>query len=331
MWAHFEGRARDRLASVAYLNSLTWTDWKPLGITLHNTAAPTLKQWAETGPDHDARIRNLQSYYENDLGWHAGPHWFISRNWINWFSNPLLPGVHSRCFNATRFGIEMVGDYNAESFATGDGALVRDNAIFWIAALNHKFGFDPNDLTFHVECKRDNHDCPGKNVVKGDVIAAVIAEMGRQTGNPTPPPLVPRRAPTFRVRGRMSWFGGPADKGVKEDEGLALYSSEAEMQQHLPGWLLSPAEAKAHGLARRIDPKRFYCAARWPTNRYSFLRDATVWVRNVGNGKELAARAVDWGPNINTGRVADLSPGLALALDLDTDQICELTVYEDGK
>ncbi len=173
MWNNFDGVARSRDQTLERINALRWTDWQPQGITLHNTAAPTLAQWAESGPAHDARIRNLQTYYEGELGWHAGPHWFVSRNWINWFSNPLLPGVHSRCYNATRFGIEMVGDYNAEEFNSGDGALVRDNAVFLIAALNLKFNFDPADLTFHVECARDNHDCPGHKVVKSEVIARV--------------------------------------------------------------------------------------------------------------------------------------------------------------
>jgi hypothetical protein len=177
MWKEFDGTARNREQTLERINALKWTDWRPQGITLHNTAAPTLAQWAESGPAHDARIRNLQSFYEHELGWHAGPHWFVSRNWINWFSNPLLPGVHSRCFNATRFGIEMVGDYNSEEFNSGDGALVRDNAVFLIAALNLKFGFDPEDLKFHVECTRDNHDCPGQKVAKGDVISRVRAMM----------------------------------------------------------------------------------------------------------------------------------------------------------
>lgn len=349
MWSHFEGKARSREESLAYLATLKWTDWSPQGITLHNTAAPTLKQWAESGPAHDARIRNLQSYYESELGWHAGPHFFVSRNWINWFSNPLLPGVHSRCFNATRFGIEMVGDYNVEEFNSGDGAMVRDNSVFLTAALNNRFGFKPEALTFHVECKQDNHDCPGRKVVKAEVIAAVKAEMARQSSagathtviepalqtpapelKPAPEPLAPRQI-SFHVEGKMSTFGGPRDTGVSPSEGLALYSGAEQMIQHLGAdWVLSVSLAGASGIARRINPDKPYLACRWPTDRYGFLRDAVVWVQNAA-GKSVAARAVDWGPNAKTGRVADLSPGLAKALGLDTDDRCSVTVYEDGK
>lgn len=237
MWSHFEGKARSLQESVDYLATLHWADWKPQGITLHNTAAPTLAQWAETGPNHDARIRNLESYYENELGWHAGPHWFISRTRINWFSNPLLPGVHSRCWNATRFGIEMVGDYGREPFDSGDGASVRDLAVAWIAALNKKFGFNPADLTFHKECTRDNHDCPGRLVSKPDVIARVRAAMAGvappiPVAPPSPPPPIETHANVTHENIEATVFGdemGAYGEIDLDDDGVALpYSFQGD-------------------------------------------------------------------------------------------------------
>jgi hypothetical protein len=56
MWKNFEGIARTREQTLERINALQWTDWRPQGITLHNTALPTLAQWAETGAAHDARI-----------------------------------------------------------------------------------------------------------------------------------------------------------------------------------------------------------------------------------------------------------------------------------
>jgi len=185
MWADFSGKAYSREDFAARIASLKWTIWKPIGITLHNTSAPTLAQWAESGPKHDARIRNLQSYYEG-MGWHGGPHWFISRNWLNEFSNPLRRGTHSRCYNATHFGIEMVGDYSTEPFNSGDGAMVRDNAVFAMATLCNRFGFKPErDIVFHKECKLDNHDCPGKLVDKSEVITRVRQAMAVPHDKPT--------------------------------------------------------------------------------------------------------------------------------------------------
>ena len=184
MWKNFEGIARTREQTLERINALQWTDWRPQGITLHNTALPTLAQWAETGAAHDARIRNLQEFYEQTKA--GTPARTGSSRATGSIGSPIrsVPGIHSRCFNKTRFGIEMVGDYNKEEFNSGDGAMVRDNAVFLIAALNLKFNFDPGDLTFHVECKKDNHDCPGKKVVKADVISRVREMMATLRSGP---------------------------------------------------------------------------------------------------------------------------------------------------
>ncbi len=262
MWEGFDGTARTRDQTLERINALNWTNWRPQGITLHNTAAPTLAQWAESGPSHDARIRNLQHFYENEKGWHAGPHWFVSRNFINWFSNPLLPGVHSRCYNATRFGIEMVGDFSSEEFDSGDGAMVRDNAVFLMAALNLKFGFRPEDLTFHKECKRDNHDCPGRKVDKSDVIERVRAAMANLK-MPSPPPQarVEASAPSRMIGITATVFGGEGD------EQPVAYSDVGF------GWANRPGVA----LPSRFSGKR-------PT------------VRLFANGKSVECPIVDLGP-----------------------------------
>jgi N-acetylmuramoyl-L-alanine amidase-like protein len=177
MWANFDRSIYDRAGFVARIASLKWTGWKPQGITLHNTGAPTLKQWVESGPSHDQRILNLQRYYEG-MGWHAGPHFFVSRSHVSGFSNPLQSGVHSTCFNRTHLGIEMAGNFSAEPFDSGDGALVRDMAVFTLATLFHALGLDPHKLRFHRECVADHHACPGKNVSQSDMIGRVAAAMG---------------------------------------------------------------------------------------------------------------------------------------------------------
>lgn len=177
MWSDFSGKDYDANALAKRIGSLKWTKWKPRGIVLHNTASPTLAQWAESGPSHDQRIKNLQSYYEG-MGWHGGPHWFVSRSRWTEFSNPLRQGTHSPSFNKTHFGIEMVGDYNSEAFNSGDGARVRDNAVYLMALLCKKFGWDPAKvIRFHKEDPRTTHDCPGRNVKKPDIVARVKAAM----------------------------------------------------------------------------------------------------------------------------------------------------------
>lgn len=174
MWKTFSGKTFDRGEFAAHVGSLRWTSWRPTGICLHNTGAPTLRQWAESGPAHDQRIANLQHYYEG-LGWHAGPAAFVSRSHITEFSGFLAPGVHSTCFNRTHLGIEMAGDFSTEAFSSGDGAMVRDTAVFALATLFKALKLDPHGLAFHKDCARDHHDCPGRFVSKPDVIARVVA------------------------------------------------------------------------------------------------------------------------------------------------------------
>ena len=47
-------------------------------------------------------------------------------------------------------------------------------------------------------------------------------------------------------------------------------------------------------------------------------------VTNVNTGRSTAAFPGDWGPNDQTGRVADLSPALMRDLDLETDDVVEV-------
>lgn len=157
-------------------------------VTLHNTSAPTLAQWIETGPRHDARLQNLKAYYRG-LGWHQGPHAFISRNFINGFSPLTEPGVHASCFNKVSIGFEMVGEYNVELFNDGDGALVRDNTVHATAVICCKLGLRPDafklgqsGLHFHIDCKRDNHDCPGKHVSKPELVTRILKRMDQIKG-----------------------------------------------------------------------------------------------------------------------------------------------------
>jgi N-acetylmuramoyl-L-alanine amidase len=130
----------------------------------------------------------------------------------------------------------------------------------------------------------------------------------------------------FHVEGKMSTFGGPQDDGVGPDEGLALVE-ESEKSLYPPDFFLSPAQAGAPGLARRLNPRKFYVAARWPSSlTRGFLQQATARVANAAGTKVKEARAVDRGPALRTHRAVDLSPGLAKALSLETNDVCSLTI-----
>src|SRR5438045_5760921 len=131
----------------------------------------------------------------------------------------------------------------------------------------------------------------------------------------------------FRVEGKMSTFGGPNDLWMATNEDLALFN-KADLQNPKYSYLFLPAPPPGtSGLGRRLNPDQYYFACRWnyvDTPR-EFLRRALARVENPANGRGVDARPVDWGPHPATGRVADLSPGLAAALGLSTDDIVRVT------
>ena len=130
----------------------------------------------------------------------------------------------------------------------------------------------------------------------------------------------------FQVRGKMSTFGGPDDSGVSVSEGLALV--EPSEQYLLKEYFLPSQPAGTTGLARRLNPKTFYVACRWDYSVISKteLVNIMATVSNPATQKSAEAKPVDWGPNETTCRVADLSPGLAEHLGLETGQIVEIEV-----
>jgi N-acetylmuramoyl-L-alanine amidase len=122
--------------------------------------------------------------------------------------------------------------------------------------------------------------------------------------------------------GTCSWFGGPDDGGVAPDEGLAFLYEVSDA----PDLFLPQQPPGTTGLARRLDPDRFYVAVRWnyDVTPKEMLRDQNLKALVRAGGNEFLARPADWGPNSNTGRAADISPGLMEALEIDTDDQVEV-------
>ena len=200
MWPNFDGKpyTRDQLASR--INTCDFSTWKhkdgsrgkPSFVTLHNTSAPDIRSWLSWSPaKRQQYILNMQPYYEN-MGWRGGPHFFVPPQGdicAFGFNDLLAAGTHASCFNNVSIGIEMVGEFDREAFDSGPGAIVADNAIYLMALLHNKIGLTPapyvynqRGLHFHVECKADNHDCPGSFVHKPDIVARVAAKMAELAG-----------------------------------------------------------------------------------------------------------------------------------------------------
>lgn len=171
-WKGIVGLNFNITAFDQYCHSLHWTQWRPSFIVLHNTGSPTLAQRPD-GFTHQ-HIVNLEDYYKNKMHWSAGPHLFIDDHQI-WVFCPLnLSGIHSPSFNKLALGIEMLGNYNIEEFNSGRGLLVQKNTIAAIASLSAVLGIDPKTMKRHNEDPISTHkDCPGKHVVKEQIISAV--------------------------------------------------------------------------------------------------------------------------------------------------------------
>ena len=132
----------------------------------------------------------------------------------------------------------------------------------------------------------------------------------------------------FQVEGKMSTFGGPNDLGVGPDEGLALFDKSDLNNPNYANLFLPAPPPGTSGLARRLNPDQNYLACRWDygTTSRAFLRNTQALVVNSQTGAQAFGRPVDFGPSKDTGRVADLSPGLAGALGLDTDDVVLVTI-----
>jgi hypothetical protein len=161
-----------------YVDTLSFDAWRPQFVVLHNTGAPTLDQWVSGPTTPQQRILNLEAFYRDQQGWSAGPHLFIDDQLI-WAFTPLtMSGVHSPSWNHVAWGIEMVGDYSEEDFAQGAGADVAKNAVRAMATLHTLMSLDPGTLKLHKEDPKTNHDCPGANVDKDDMIERIRRQMG---------------------------------------------------------------------------------------------------------------------------------------------------------
>ncbi len=170
-WKNIVGLSFNHEEFDIYCHSLNWTTWKPAFIVLHHTANPDLQM----RPDGftSQHMQNLTHHYRDELNWSAGPHLFIDDHKI-WVFTPLTTsGIHADSFNQNSIGVEMLGDYNSDNFSEGRGLAVRKNTIAALASLHNILDIDIASLKFHKDEPNTQKNCPGKNVIKGEIIAEV--------------------------------------------------------------------------------------------------------------------------------------------------------------
>lgn len=182
------GKFVDVSGFSTHVAALQFTGWKPSFIVVHNTSSPSLANYAEwrANPEKHGHwipeqwLQNLRGYY-SDLGWNSGPHAFVTPDGIGLFTPFTQHGTHSPAWNSITWGVETVGEFETESFDNG----VRDNLISVLGILHARIGLNPADykfgvrgIHFHKEDPVTTHKtCPGKHMVKTDLVAAVVAYM----------------------------------------------------------------------------------------------------------------------------------------------------------
>jgi hypothetical protein len=195
---------------MEYLDTIKFGAWTPKFITMHHTGGPSLATWKTYAhgtrkvPITDAQwMKNLAAYYGGELGWSAGPHFFFTPDNFCVLSLPEKRGVHAVSFNANSWGVECVGDFDAEPF-TDD---LKNRYAEGLACLYLAVGLTPDNfvkgvrgLHFHRDDPKTTKTCPGKHVSKDVMIAAIQANMIALSGgehdhdDDAPPPVaVPKK------------------------------------------------------------------------------------------------------------------------------------------
>lgn len=169
----FVGKRMTRKEFADYLDSFGFSSFNPTFVTLHHTASPTLAQ--RPNGFSAQHLQNLLHYYQDTLGWNGAPHVFIDDqgDGIIVFQRMDKRGVHAASFNSKSWGVEMLGYYDTESFDTGRGQIVRDNAMQALAIMCKRLHVKADTIKFHRDDPKTSKTCPGTKVKKSYVVNAV--------------------------------------------------------------------------------------------------------------------------------------------------------------
>jgi len=247
IWKGIVGRNFTPDAFREYVAGLTWGEWQPEFIVLHNTEDPSLAM----RPDGltEQHIRDLEKYYRDNCGWSAGPHVFVDDRQI-WVFTPLdTPGVHANSWNSRSLGVEMLGDYRREPFNSGRGLAVQQNAVAVVAILSLAMVIDPGTMMLHKENGETKHDCPGDNVSKPAFIQAVKNYMGGDRNPATGGNM--KQQELDRAKDRLPIFQAAAD----------AYEWPPELEEAMKGdlgpqwmvWILAAIDSRESRFGLALD------------------------------------------------------------------------------
>lgn len=176
-------------AFAAYLRTLPPPNWpgdNPIGSTVHNTYRPLPSEWR----GRSSMLGMVTTYKAK--GWDRGPHFYLAlgspnaaHNGIWQMTPPTIPGIHAGACNEHRFGVEVVGDFEATHPTAAQQALLVDT----LAALHAWAGIGPN-LAAHRDCMA-GRTCPGTHMYT--LMPALRTQLATRLAPPAPPPAVAYR------------------------------------------------------------------------------------------------------------------------------------------
>ncbi len=169
-----------RFSQAEFIEYVKWVQenetytWNPKGITMHHTGFPDLS--IRPNGFTEQHMVNMRHGYINDNKWRHGPHIFTDDHGI-WVFNPLsIRGVHAVSYNSTRYGIEMLGNFDTEEdFAHERGISSRLNGKFSAAVLMKYAGISTAKLNFHRHDPETSKSCPGVHINFSDFEEEVLA------------------------------------------------------------------------------------------------------------------------------------------------------------
>jgi hypothetical protein len=177
-----------------HVGSLKFGVWRPRFVVVHNTSVPDRKTWdgwqAKKPPITDEQWgHNLVSYYKG-LHWSGCPHLVVTPASIIVLNPLTMPGTHSPSWNSISWGVETVGEFESDPFS----GSIKDNLVATLAILHAAAGLQllpyqkaVRGLHFHKEDQKSTHKhCPGKKIVKADLIKSVEAEIERRNSGEHP-------------------------------------------------------------------------------------------------------------------------------------------------
>jgi hypothetical protein len=283
VWKGIVGRGFRSAAFKDYVGTLSFTDWRPQFVVVHNTSEPTAalyRQWqTRPGWTGEQWLRNLEGFYRDTQQWSAGPHLFIAEDFI-WAFTPLTTsGVHSPSWNGISWGLEMVGEFETEPFT----AAVRENTVDALAILHAWRGLDPGTIRFHKEDPRTTHkSCPGRNVDKAELISRVHDRMAQADPGEHPAPGAAASSITDAAPAPAS---GPVAVGLPAGNGRFTNILATEFGG-------GPEAGMASAYGGKVDPNALQVAlpARLPSNKRQ------IRVFHLPSGNSVVCKVNDIGP-----------------------------------